>query len=249
MNTLGWLGRQVRRVSVDPWRSIDRDGRPDDAGGFDLGILVLMVTTAVALTVAFYVGGPTYYGGLVPVTGQNDSADAWVLHGNLWSAAVTVVSCLGLPPLVFACVPRLTRRRPRARRGLRLGRDPAVLAGGVGRDRGRPAVAAADPAPSAARVGAVERSPTPPRPAALIVLLFGYGVAILRPRFGAQAVYAMLIPFVMFHYGRHHGELLGAALALVVLCGGDRGARSAAPSAARRRPQGRRGPARGRDVR
>jgi membrane protease YdiL (CAAX protease family) len=213
-----WLGRQVRRVSVDPWRSIDRDGRPDDAGGFDLGILVLMVATAVALTVAFYVGGPTYYGRWFPYR-ADASADAWVLHGNLWWAAITVVSCLGLPPLVFACVPGL-RARDLVRAAARFVADPrfwlavavATAPGILWHPRIEPIGGARWALWSAAHAAEL---------AALIVLMFGYGVAILRPRFGAQAVFAMLIPFTMFHYGRAHGELLGAAAALVVLCAGD----------------------------
>ncbi len=214
---MSWIGRQLRRVSIDTWRAIDADGR-DGRPGFDLGVMVVLISTALALTVAWYIGGAEFYERYFPYTPGTDE-DAWLMRGYVVWSAVTVVSCLGLPVLVRAFVP-----------GLRAG-DHLRAAGALLRStRGWSALVAGtliamtwDPhvGPVGSRAWWAYAGLYVAQFTALIALLFGYVLETLRPRFGAHAVFVALIPFAMFHYGRPTGELAGAAIAAAILVLGD----------------------------
>jgi membrane protease YdiL (CAAX protease family) len=204
---LGWIGRQLRRVSIDTWRVIDLDERPESAGGFDLGVMVVLVSTALALTIAWYIGG------LEPGT---EFEGPWSPHAYERWAAIIAGSCLGLPLVVRACVPGL-RAADHLRAVARLFASPRgwlALVAGVAPVVVRPPLHAPHDLSTVAWY-AVEL-------AALIALLFGYVVETLRPRFGGHAVFVALIPFAMFHYGRPDAELFGVAAAALVLIVGDR---------------------------
>jgi len=211
-----WIARLWRRVSVDTWRHIDRDERPDDAHGWDLATMVVLIATAIALTVAWYLGLPEFYTKHFPYQIGSDQS-AWLVRGNLWWAGIITASCLLVPLLVFACVPRVHAAQLLRAAG-RLLRDPRVwLAIAVGVV---PAILK-DPRvePIGGRDWIVVGLAYAAQLIALVVLMFGYVTATLRPRFGGHAVFVALIPFAMFHYGRVTPEALGAlgtALVLIV---------------------------------
>jgi membrane protease YdiL (CAAX protease family) len=217
LTVLGWIGRKLRLVSIDTWRAIDRDER--DGPGFDLGVMVVLLATALTLTVAWYIGGFDWYQAHFPYVPGTDE-DAWMLRGYLWWAAITAGACLLIPVIVRACVPGL-RAADHLRQGGTLVRAPRfwlALAAGVGVALWyKPLVT-----PVGGHAWKLYAIDYTVELAALIVLLFGYVVETLRPRFGGHAVFVALIPFVMFHYERPTGEIAGAALAATILIVGDR---------------------------
>jgi membrane protease YdiL (CAAX protease family) len=215
---VAWLRRQLRRVSIDTWRAIDADGRPPDAGGFDAGILVVLLATAFALTFAWYLGQPEFYMRHFRFSAGTDEP-AWILRGYLFWAAVIAVPCLVVPVILRACVPGLDVRAHLRAAGRLLADLRFWIAMIVA------VVPALGWGPRIAPVGgshwAIFGVAYAVQLAALIILLFGYVVSTLRPRFGGHAVYVALIPFAMFHYGRPDGEVIGALAAAIVLVIGD----------------------------
>ncbi|HTJ43397.1 MAG TPA: type II CAAX endopeptidase family protein [Kofleriaceae bacterium] len=211
--SVGWIARQFRRVSIDTWRAIDaddRDGRP----GFDLGVMVVLLATALALTVAWYIGGSEFYDKHFPYKPGTDEA-AWLARGYLWEAGITAASCLFIPVIVRACVPGLAAA-DHVRQIGRVLATPSTwiaIAGGV--------ACAIAWAPKGEGVG-VHRLSHAVVLLSLVILLFGYVVETLRPRFGGHAVFVALIPFAMYHYQRPIGEVYGAGVAGLVLVLGDR---------------------------
>jgi membrane protease YdiL (CAAX protease family) len=212
------LGRAWRAVSTGAWAAIDRDGRPDDAGGFDGRVMAILVTTAFALTFTWYLGGADYYRRWFPYA-PGSSEIAWLVRGYGWAALIAVAACVIMPVLVAACLPKI-RAREHVRAGVALLADLRFwLALGLGVATALFYHPTIDPVWSpawwqwaglqAALLGA------------LILLLFGYVLAALRPRFGTTAVFVALIPFAMFHYGRAWGEVFGALAAALVLVIGE----------------------------
>jgi CAAX protease family protein len=211
-----WIGRQWRRISIDTWRVIDRDGRSPDDGGFDLGTMVVLLATALALTIGWY-ADDLYVKHVARPAGLDQAA--WRARVDLVKLVVTSVSCLVIPVLVRACVPGL-RALDHVRAAGRLAADPrawaALVAGVAPALWWRPHVTAIG-SHAWTLYGALYAVSL----AALIVHLFGYVVATLRPRFGGHAAYVALIPFAMFNYGRAHGEVAGVIAAAAVLLVGD----------------------------
>lgn len=214
---IAWIGRQLRRVSIDTWRAIDADGR--SGPGFDLGVMVVLLSTALALTLAWYLGDTDFYQRHVPFTPGTDER-TWVLRGYLWWAGVSAAALLLVPLITRACVPGLAVV-DHLRDGGALVRTPRfglAMIGGVG------LAILHDPrvGPIGSHAWTIFSIEYAIELAALIVLLFGFVVGTLRPRFGGHAVFVALIPFAMYHYGRPTGELAGATFAALVLVVGDR---------------------------
>jgi membrane protease YdiL (CAAX protease family) len=204
-------------VSIDTWRAIDADGR-DGRPGFDLGVMVVLISTALALTVAWYLGGAEFYERHFPFH-PGDDENAWVMRGYVVWSAITASSCLALPVIVRACVPGLAASDHLRAAGelLRSTRGwSAIVAGTLIAMSYNPHVG-----PIGSRAWLEYAGLFTIQFAALIVLLFGYVLETLRPRFGGHAVFVALIPFAMFHYGRPTGELVGAAIAAAILILGD----------------------------
>jgi membrane protease YdiL (CAAX protease family) len=95
--------RWIRWLTVHQWRAIDRETGPTGpTGGFDWRVLVVLVTCCVVLTLQEYVGGRDVFADLWP----NDRTDRyWQLKSFGWWTAWRVGGYLVLPMLVILCMP------------------------------------------------------------------------------------------------------------------------------------------------
>ncbi len=95
----GWL----RRVSIDQWRAIDRETvrTPEDAGTTSLKVLVILVTVATSLTLQEYIGSHDTYERWFPF----DGSDSWELYGFAWWSGWRVLGYVIIPMIVLTCLP------------------------------------------------------------------------------------------------------------------------------------------------
>jgi membrane protease YdiL (CAAX protease family) len=100
-----WLGRMLKRVSIDQWRAIDAetDGDPSERGRFGWQVLIVLVTAAVSLTLQDYIGDRQFFENHFPAHGRDD--DLWELRGFAWWSGWRVLGYVGIPTLVIAFLP------------------------------------------------------------------------------------------------------------------------------------------------
>jgi membrane protease YdiL (CAAX protease family) len=91
--------RWIRAVSIDQWRAIDAE--PGAAGKTSLTVLAVLVTCCAALTVQEYVGGSDVYTRLFPY----DGGRYWELEGFAWWSAWRVIGYVLIPIGVIALLP------------------------------------------------------------------------------------------------------------------------------------------------
>jgi membrane protease YdiL (CAAX protease family) len=219
---MDWL----RRVTIDQWRAIDAETEraPGEAGRFNLSALVVLVTVAASLTVQEYVGGHDTYERLFPAA---DGGKYWELYGYAWWAGWRVVGYVVAPMIVIACLP-----------GERL-RDYYVSPRGTARHLWIYAVlfAAVLPVVIVASTTPAFRDTYPfyrlanrsyvdlvaweaLYAAQFLSLEFffrGFVLHGLRRALGANAIFVMLVPYCMIHYGKPLPETLGAIGAGLIL--------------------------------
>jgi membrane protease YdiL (CAAX protease family) len=223
---IGWLPRVLRRISIDQWRAIDDETEraPDEAGRVGLPALAVLVTVAASLTLQEYLGGHDTYERLFPAT---DAGPYWELYGYAWWAGWRVIGYVVVPMIVLACLP-----------GQRI-RDYYVSPRGVGRHLWIYAVlfVAVVPAVLVASTSPAFRDTYPfyrlanrsyvdlvaweaLYAAQFLSLEFffrGFILHGLRRALGANAIFVMLVPYCMIHYGKPFSETLGAIGAGLVL--------------------------------
>jgi membrane protease YdiL (CAAX protease family) len=222
VGVFGRLGRGLRWLTVDQWRAIDAETVPGPRG-FDWRVLIVLVTTCVVLTAQEYVGGRDYFADLFP----NDGDRYWQLKAFGWWTGWRVGGYLVLPALVVLCMP-----------GERLRDYYISLQGFISHlwiyllmfALILPAVIVASTTSSfqhtypfykLANRSAFDLWTWEAMYAAQFLSLEfffrGFMLQGLRQAFGANAVFVMIVPYCMIHYGKPLPETIGAIGAGLIL--------------------------------
>jgi len=220
----GDLPRALRRISIDQWRAIDAETPrdPADAGTASTQVLMVLLTVAAALTLQEYLGGHDTYERLFP----HDGSHYWELRGYAWWSGWRLLGYVIMPMLVLACMRQPIRDYHLSPRGfvkhlwVYIALFAAVL-----------------PAVLLASTTAAFRHTYPFYRIAnrsyadlamwegLYALQFlslefffrGFILHGLRRALGANAIFVMLVPYCMIHYGKPLPETLGAIGAGLIL--------------------------------
>ena len=219
------LPRWLRALSIDQWRAIDAETvrTPDQAGRVDVHVLVVLLTVAAVLTLQEYLGGHDVYDQLFPGKGSAYRE----LLGFAWWSGWRVFGYVVVPMAVLACLP-----------GERI-RDYHVSLRGVRKHLWiyavmfaliLPAVAIASTTPAFRQTypfyRLANRSYTDlvlwellyaAQFFALEFFFRGFLLQGLRRALGANAIFVMLVPYCMIHYGKPMPETLGALGAGLIL--------------------------------
>ena len=214
-----------KRISVDQWRAIDAETvrGPSEAGTTSLTVLMVLVTVAVSLTLQECLGSRDVYERWFPYDGSR----YWELRGLAWWAGWRVIGYAIVPMIVLAFLPGQRIRdyyvSPRgffkhlwifvALFGAFL---PAVFVASTS-DTFRHAYpfyrlanrSYADLVMWEALYGI--------QFVALEFFFRGFILQGLRRALGANAIFVMLVPYCMIHYGKPVPETLGAIAAGLVL--------------------------------
>lgn len=217
----GWF----RAVSIDQWRAIDRETvrTTEEAGTTSVKIMAILVTVAVSLTLQEYVGSHDTYVRLFP----QDGSKYWELWGFAWWSGWRVLGYVIIPMAVLACLP-----------GERIF-DYHISLRGFGKHLWIYAVlfACILPAVIMASTTSAFRHTYPfyrmanrsqvdlwswqaLYAAQFVSLEFffrGFLLQGLRRALGANAIFVMIVPYCMIHYGKPMPETLGAIGAGLIL--------------------------------
>lgn len=222
---LAGAARFARRISIDQWRAIDAESAraPADAGTTSVTALIVLITVAGSLTLQEYIGSHAMYAQLFPVA---DDA-YWELRGYAWWAAWRVIGYVLVPMLVLACLPgerirdyHVSLREARKHLWIYLALFALVL----------PAVLLASTTTAFRQTYPFYRSANRSYldlviwellyAAQFLSLEFffrGFILQGLRRALGANAIFVMLVPYCMIHYGKPLAETLGAIGAGLIL--------------------------------
>jgi membrane protease YdiL (CAAX protease family) len=219
------VGRLLRRLLVDSWREIDAEREPEpDAARFDYRPLIVLVTVCVSLTLQEYIGEREFFRVHFP---QLMTGEYGELRAYAWWSGWRFVGYVVIPVLVILCMPgqrlrdyyvslRQLRRHYRVYLVLFLLVLPFVIGAAQ-----FPAFYYTYPFYKWAN-----RSPFDFWVwEALYALQFvslefffrGFILHGLRQRFGAGAIFVMVVPYCMIHFGKPMAETLGAIVAGLVL--------------------------------
>jgi membrane protease YdiL (CAAX protease family) len=215
----------LRWLSVDQWRAIDAETArdPAEAGTTSLSVLMVLFTVAGALTVQEYVGGHGSYALLFP----NDRSRYWELRGFAWWSGWRVLGYVVIPMLVLRCLPgerirdyHISLRGFRKHLWIYVALFAAVL----------PAVLLASTSDAFRHTYPFYRNANRSYgDLAMWELLYavqflalefffrGFILHGLRRALGANAIFVMLVPYCMIHYGKPLPETLGSIGAGLIL--------------------------------
>ena len=219
---MGWL----RRITIDSWRKDQPEGGGLLGGPANMQAFVVLAVTAVVLTVQEYVGDRGTYERLWPFPGPGMDR-WWELRSFVWWAGWRVFGYVVIPLIAIACLPgeriRDYHLSPKGffrhlviYVGLFLLVLPVVfLASRTQEFRDTyPFYRAANRSQLdlwtweliyAAQFMALE------------FFFRGFLLQGLRKAFGANAVFVMIVPYCMIHYGKPMAETFGAIVAGLVL--------------------------------
>jgi membrane protease YdiL (CAAX protease family) len=221
----GAIARLLRRLLVDTWRGIDAETAPPALSAqFDFRPLAILVTVAVCLTLQEYIGERDFFRARFPALARGDYGE---LRAYAWWSGWRFIGYVVIPVIVIACMPgqrvrdyylslRQFRRHLRIYVILFLLVLPLVI--GAAQFRAfyytYPFYKWANR--SAADFWAWEM---------LYALQFvslefffrGFMLHGLRARFGAGAIFVMIVPYCMIHYGKPMAETFGAIVAGLAL--------------------------------
>lgn len=217
----------IRRLFWDSWRQADADGDRQRTSSFDWRPAVVLTTTALVLLLTKYFGNHATFSKLVPFDHDLYDRDQWDLWARAWWAGTRVLSYVFIPAVTVVLMP-----------GERL-RDYYLSVVGLRRHlwfytllyvvvlpfllivASEPEFLATYPFyryanQSVAHFVAWE---------ALYAIQFialefffrGYMLKALSPKFGYGAVFVMVVPYCMIHFGKPFPEALGSIVAGVVL--------------------------------
>jgi membrane protease YdiL (CAAX protease family) len=220
----GW----IRALTIGQWQAIDAETErtPEDAGRTSLRVLAVMLTVAVVLTLQEYVGDRATFERWFPYDGHAPDR-YYQLKGFMWWSGWRVGGYVVLPMLVIAALP-----------GERL-RDYHVSTEGFVRHIWMyvgmflcflPALVLASRSPSFRDTYPFYRLANRSQidlwswealyAAQFVSLEFffrGFILRGLRRALGANAVFVMIVPYCMIHYGKPLPETFGAILAGLLL--------------------------------
>ena len=217
--------RWFKAVSIDQWRAIDRetDRSPEDAGRTNLRVLAILLTCCLSLTLQEYLGNhQTYARWFSGARGPN-----WELGGFAWWSGWRLFGYVILPMIVLALLP-----------GERV-RDYHISGKGFFKHLWiyvalfaciLPVVIQASTTASFRNTYPFYRMAN--RSAfdlwtweafyavqfvSLEFFFRGFLLQGLRRALGANAIFVMLVPYCMIHYGKPMPETLGAIGAGLIL--------------------------------
>lgn len=224
-----------RRFLLDAWREIDRDR--DRSGRFDPLPLAMVLTVCVGLTFTEYYGGSATFrllqrsilegdGALKPLLESARQSTYWELSPHAYWSLTRLFAWVALPMLVL-----LALRRNPLDFGLRWGKSGAhwplyVLSVAVV----IPLVFIVAKRPDFGNYYPFYKLAGRSYADFFLWQLFyagqffavefifrGFMVEAGRRAYGSQAIFVMVIPYVMIHYGKPLPETVGAIIAGVVL--------------------------------
>jgi membrane protease YdiL (CAAX protease family) len=233
--------RWIKKISIDQWRAIDEDREatggsaprgidsetkrpPGAAGTFSWVVVAILATCAVSLTLQEYLGDRHTFSQWFPRTGKDPYYE---LKGFAWWSGWRLVGYVVLPMLVIACLP-----------GERI-RDYHVSLRGFFKHLWLyavmfalilPAVIVASTTDSFRHTYPFYRNANRSQfdlwawqalyAVQFISLEFffrGFLLQGLRRALGSNAIFVMIVPYCMIHYGKPMTETLGAIGAGVIL--------------------------------
>lgn len=219
------MRRWLRFLTIEQWQAIDAETvrTPEEAGRASLRVLVVLVTCALVLTLQDYYGGSDKYAKYFPY----DKSRYWELKGFVWWSGWRVLGYVVIPMIAIALLPgeRIRDYNVSFRGFLRhfwiyalmfVAFLPVVI-GTSTTDSFRhtyPFYRMANR--SSFDLWAWE---------GLYAIQFlslefffrGFLLQGLRRAFGANAIFVMVVPYCMIHYGKPLPETLGAILAGILL--------------------------------
>jgi membrane protease YdiL (CAAX protease family) len=218
------LARLLRRISIDQWRAIDAETvrAPGEAGSASLQVLIVLVTVAASLTLQEYLGGRDVYASLFPPDGYY-----WELRGYVWWSGWRVFGYVIIPMIVIRCLPgqRIRDYHVSPRGFFRHLWIYVVLFAAV-----LPAVLYASTTPAFRQTYPFYRIANRSyvdlamweglyavQFLALEFFFRGFLLHGLRRALGSNAIFVMLVPYCMIHYGKPMPETFGAIGAGLIL--------------------------------
>ncbi|MEJ7602260.1 MAG: type II CAAX endopeptidase family protein [Kofleriaceae bacterium] len=218
------IRRWVRAVSIDQWRAIDRESPrdPADAGNTSLRVMIILVTAAIALTLQEYLGSSDKFAKLVPYNGKY-----WELQGFMWWSGWRVLGYVILPMIAIACMPgeRIRDYHVSLRGFFRHLWIYGVMFAAI-----FPLVILASKTDTFRHTYPFYRMANRSRIdlwswealyavqfVALEFFFRGFLLQGLRRVMGANAIFVMIVPYCMIHYGKPMAETFGAIGAGLIL--------------------------------
>ena len=219
--------RFLKFVSIEQWRAIDRETvrEPGTAGRFSWQVLAVLVTVAVSLTLQEYIGDRGFFEDHFKPHGAVDPY--YTLRGFAWWSGWRVLGYVVIPMLVVACMP-----------GQRI-RDYYFSARGFFRHLWiyvalflcvLPAVLMASKTPSFRDTYPFYRMANrsyfdlwawealyAAQFVSLEIFFRGFILQGLRRALGSNAIFVMIVPYCMIHYGKPLPETFGAIGAGLIL--------------------------------
>jgi membrane protease YdiL (CAAX protease family) len=212
-------------IAVEQWRAIDveTEREPREAGRASPMVLAVLLTVAGSLTLQEYLGGHNTYQRLFPPDGSH----YWELRGYVWWSGWRVIGYVVLPMVVIACLPgeRIRDYHVSLRGFVRHLWIYLLMFGAV-----FPFVLVASTTAEFRHTYPFYRIAN--RSYADLVmweLLYavqflslefffrGFLLHGLRRALGANAIFVMIVPYCMIHYGKPLAETLGAIGAGLIL--------------------------------
>jgi membrane protease YdiL (CAAX protease family) len=220
-----WIPAAVRRISIDQWHAIDAETvrDPADAGTTSGKVLMVLVTVAASLTLQEYFGGHDIYERWFPP----DGSYYWELRGFAWWSGWRVFGYVIIPMAVLACLPgeRIADYHVSPRGFWKHLWIYGAMFGAV-----LPAVLVASTTTAFRHTYPFYRIANRSYgdlamweglyAAQFLALEFffrGFILQGLRRALGANAIFVMLVPYCMIHYGKPLPETLGAIGAGLIL--------------------------------
>ncbi|HWO23821.1 MAG TPA: type II CAAX endopeptidase family protein [Kofleriaceae bacterium] len=222
------LGGWIRKITIDQWRAIDAETERDPGAGGQASVLVLvvMLTCAVVLTLQEYIGNSAWFARYFPLDpAQRDPY--WEIKSFAWWSGWRVLGYVVIPMLAIGLVPgqRIRDYHLSARGFVRHFWIYAALFLAI-----LPVVIAASRTASFRHTYPFYRMANRSHFdlwtwEALYAVQFvslefffrGFLLQGLRRALGSNAIFVMLVPYCMIHYGKPMAETFGAIGAGLIL--------------------------------
>ncbi len=222
---VAWLKKELEWIFKNPFRAIDEETvrAPAEAGRATYKVLAVMLTCAVVLTLQEYIGGSDQYAHYFPY----DGSKYWELKSFVWWSGWRVLGYVVIPAIVIVCLPgerlrdyNLSFQNFPKHFLLYLAMFLVFL----------PVVITASRTGSFRHTYPFYRMANRSQfdlwaweglyAAQFISLEFffrGFLLQGLRRALGANAIFVMIVPYCMIHYGKPMPETFGAILAGLLL--------------------------------
>ncbi|MGE5186944.1 MAG: lysostaphin resistance A-like protein [Acidobacteriota bacterium] len=220
-----FLLKFLRLVSIDQFRAIDDETErsPEQRGRFDWRVLVILVTVAVSLTLQEYLGDRGFYEDHFKAV----KGDLYYeLRGFAWWSGWRCFGYVGIPMIVLACMGERIRDYHISLRGffkhlwiyvvLFLCVLPAVLLASR-TDAFRHTYPFYRMANRSYTDLAIWEALYAAQFVSLEFFFRGFILNGLRRALGSNAIFVMIVPYCMIHYGKPLPETLGAIGAGLIL--------------------------------